>query len=120
MIALEMAVRQKDALAAQRILAAFPVRKAVAARRKRDTAVYRVWIDDQAEPQLIAALRSAVRSFILCSISRDEDDACAKPDDDACSGAYAFRALNEPGAEDALVMPRMFGFKLLPGKGRIS
>lgn len=105
MIVLEMKVRQREVPAAQKVLASFHVKSAVSRPEERDTALYRVWVEDESKPDLIATLQSTVRSFELCSVARGR----AVFEGEQGGGIRAFRALDGP--HGAPGMARMFGIK---------
>lgn len=105
MIVLEMKVRQREIPAAQKVLDLFHVKSAVSRPEEPDTAMYRIWVEDESKPGLVAALQLTVHSFELCSVSRGK----AVFEGEQGGGIRAFRALDGPHGAPGMV--RMFGIK---------
>lgn len=105
MIVLQMKVRQREIPAAQKVLDLFHVKSAVSRPEEPDTAMYRIWVEDESKPGLVAALQLTVHSFELCSVSRGK----AVFEGEQGGGIRAFRALDGPHGAPGMV--RMFGIK---------
>ena len=111
MTTLEIMVGKKDFRTAQEVLSRIHLKDSVLVSQNRRVAVCRILIEEERMASVIQELRQSIKSFSLCSVSKEEDDFLPRRTDADQPETYAFRALNVPVKDGELIMRHMFGFK---------